>query len=64
MTHLMRLIRHVGQSISMLSMLLADGVRYDGLCFRSPTALAADNLFLRKQLALCRERSITPQRAT
>jgi putative transposase len=64
MTHLMRLIRHVGQFISMLSMLLADRVRYVGLCLRSPTALAAENLFLRKQLALCRERSITPRRAT
>ncbi len=48
----------------MLLMLLADGVRYVGLCLRSPTALAAENLFLRKQLALCRERSITPRRAT
>jgi putative transposase len=64
MTHLMRLIRHLGQFIFMLSMLLADGVRYVGLCLRSPTALAAENLFLRKQLALCRERSITPRRAT
>jgi putative transposase len=64
MTHLMRLIRHLGQFISMLRMLLADGVRYVGLCLRSPTALAAENLFLRKQLALCRERSITPRRAT
>jgi putative transposase len=64
MTHLMRWIRHLGQFISMLPMLLADGVRYVGLCLRSPTALAAENLFLRKQLALCRERSITPRRAT
>jgi putative transposase len=64
MTHLMRLIRHLGQFISMLPMLLADGLRYFGLCLRSPTALAAENLFLRKQLALYRERSITPRRAT
>ena len=64
MTHLMRIMRHLGQVISMLLMLLADGVRYVGLCLRSPTALAAENLFLRKQLALCRERSITPRRAT
>jgi putative transposase len=64
MTHLMRLIRDLGQFISVLLMLLADGVRYVGLCLRSPTALAAENLFLRKQLALCRERSITPRRAT
>jgi hypothetical protein len=60
----MRLIRHVGQFISILSMLLVDGVRYFGLCLRPPTALAAENLFLRKQLALYRERSITPRRAT
>jgi putative transposase len=64
MTHLMQLIRHLGQFISMLPMLLADGLQYVGLCLRSPTALAAENLFLRKQLALCRERSITPRRAT
>jgi putative transposase len=64
MTHLIRLMRHLGQFISMLPMLLADGAWYVGLCLRSPTALAAENLFLRKQLALCRERSITPRRAT
>jgi putative transposase len=64
MTHLVRLMHHLGQFISMLPMLLADGVRYVGLCLRSPAALAAENLFLRKQLALCRERSITPRRAT
>jgi putative transposase len=64
MTHRMRLMRHLGQLISMLSMLLADGTRYVGLCLRSPTALAAENLFLRKQLSLCRERSITPRRTT
>ena len=40
----------------MLPMLLADGVRYVGLCLQLPTALAAENLFLRKQLALYRER--------
>jgi putative transposase len=64
MTHLMPLIRHLGQFISMLPMRLADGVRYVGLCLRSPTALAAENLFLRKQLALCLKHSITPRRAT
>jgi putative transposase len=64
MTRLMRLIRHLGQFISMLPMLLADGLRYFGLCLRSPAALAAENLFLRKQLAMYRERSITPRRAT
>ena len=48
MTHLMRLIRHLGQFIYTLPMLLADGVRYFGLCLRSPSALVAENLFLCK----------------
>jgi hypothetical protein len=34
------------------------------LCLRSPAALAAANLFLRKQLALYQARHVTPQRAT
>ena len=34
------------------------------LCFRPRTALAAENLFLRKQLALFEERKAHPQRAT
>jgi putative transposase len=53
-----------GQFISTLPMLLVDGVRYFGLCLRSPTALATENLFLRKQLALYRERPIKPRRGT
>jgi hypothetical protein len=48
----MRLIRHFGQFIYTLPLLLVDGVRYFGLCLRSPPALAAENLFLRKQLAM------------
>jgi putative transposase len=64
MTHLMRWMRYLGQFISMLPMLLADGLRYFWLCLRSPTTLDAENLFVRKQLALYRERSITPRRAT
>ena len=34
------------------------------LCLRPSAALAAENLFLRKQLALYQERHIKPQRAT
>jgi putative transposase len=64
MTHLIHLMRHLGPCFSTLPMLLADGIRYVGFCLRSPTALAAENLFLRKQLALYRERSSTPRRAT
>src|SRR5215468_9377094 len=33
------------------------------LCLRPPTTLAAENLFLRKQLALYQERHVTPRRA-
>ena len=43
---------------------LADGARFLRLCLRSPAALAAANLFVRKQLALYQERHITPRRAT
>ncbi len=44
--------------------LLVDALRYVGLCRRSPAVLAAENLFLRKQLALYCERHVKPRRAT
>jgi transposase InsO family protein len=44
--------------------LLDDGVRFLGLCLRPSPALAAEILFLRKQLALYEERTVTPRRAT
>ena len=49
---------------STLLMLVLDAVRFLRLCLRSPTTLAAENLFLRKQLALYQERNIRPRRAT
>jgi putative transposase len=64
MTRLIRLIRHLGQLSCTLLTLLGNGVRYFILRLRSPATLAAENLFLRKQLALYQERSITPRRAT
>src|SRR5262249_59577248 len=45
-------------------MLLGDVVRFLRLCLRSPASLAAENLFLRKQLALYQERHVKPRRAT
>jgi hypothetical protein len=42
--------------------LLADGMRFLALLARSRTALAAENLFLRKQLAFYQERKIKPRR--
>jgi len=43
--------------------ILSDLMRFVGLCFRSKTSLAAENLFLRKQLAFYQERKIKPRRA-
>src|SRR5437667_6387688 len=42
----------------------ADLLRFSRLCFRAPTAVAAQNLFLRKQLGLYIERKAKPRRAT
>ena len=42
--------------------LLTDGIRLIALLARSRTALAAENLFLRKQLAFYQERKIRPRR--
>jgi hypothetical protein len=39
-------------------------VRFLRLCLRPPASLAAENLFLRKQLALYQERHVKPRRAT
>src|SRR5215475_3040546 len=55
---------HLQQLAGTLLTLLVDGLRYVGLCLRSPAALAAENLFLRKQLALYRERHVKPRCAT
>ena len=44
--------------------LLVEALRSLLLCLRPATALAAENLFLRKQLALYQERHIKPRRAT
>jgi putative transposase len=50
--------------ICMLLTLLCDGMCFLFLCLRSRSALAAENLFLRKQLALYQERQVKPRRAT
>jgi hypothetical protein len=48
----------------MLLTLVLDTARFLRLCLRTPRALAAENLFLRKQLALYQERNVKPRRAT
>jgi putative transposase len=59
-----RLLHHLVQLTCMLLRLLVDAAHFLRLCLHSPAALAAENLFLRKQLALYQERQVTPRRAT
>src|SRR5215467_3236675 len=58
------LLHHFVQLVWTLLALLGNTVRFWLLCLRPSAALAAENLFLRKQLALYQERHIKPQRAT
>jgi putative transposase len=58
------LLHHLVQLVCILLALLGDTVRFLLLGLRPPAALVAENLFLRKQLALYQERHIKPQRAT
>ena len=52
MTRCLCLFHSIAQLVYTLLPFLVDGMHYLGLCLRSPAALAAENLFLRKQLAL------------
>jgi hypothetical protein len=64
MTRFLCLFHSIAQLVYTLLAFLVDGMRYLGLCLRSPAALAAENLFLRKQLALYQERGVKPKRVT
>jgi len=60
-------MRHVAASFQLARVMTKCGVdlmRFLGVSLRSRTALAAENLFLRKQLALYRERQVKPRRAS
>jgi transposase InsO family protein len=59
-----RALHHLVQLTCTLLTLLVDAAHFLWLWLHSPTALAAENLFLRKQLALYQERQIKPRRAT
>jgi putative transposase len=63
MRNVTNLFRRVREQATMLLSLIADAVRYLGLCLRPSPALAAENLFLRKQLALYQERQVKPRQA-
>jgi transposase InsO family protein len=55
---------HIIQPASVLLKLIVDAVCYLWLCLRPNPKLAAEVLFLRKQLALYEERQVKPRRAT
>jgi hypothetical protein len=56
--------RQLHRWVSTLLSLIIDAVCYLRLCLRPSPALAAETLFLRKQLALYAERQVKPRRAT
>jgi hypothetical protein len=55
--------RAVAHGVRTLSLVVVDLVRLASLAAHSRSALAAENLFLRKQLALFQERKVKPRRA-
>ena len=52
----------LGELAHLARALFADGMHFIAFCARSRTALAAENLFLRKQLAFYQEHKIRPRR--
>ena len=64
MTRLTHRLRTFIPLVCLLRPLLCDGLCFLCLCLRPSPALAAENLFLRKQLALYQERQIKPHRTT
>jgi len=54
--------RHLGAMIYTLLAVLCDAARFLMLCLRPAPALAAENIFLRKQLAQYQERHVKPRR--
>jgi putative transposase len=59
-----RVSGHLFQSLAILLTLVTDVIRYLWFSFRSPSVLAAENIFLRKQLAVYQERHVKPTRVT
>jgi putative transposase len=64
MASIPRLSGYLFQFIVILLTLVTDVIRYLWFSFRSPSVLAAENLFLRKQLAMYQERHVKPKRIT
>jgi putative transposase len=64
MTRFTELLRNLVPLACTLLMLFGEAWRFLLLCLRPRSALAAENLFLRKQLALYQECHVKPRRAT
>jgi putative transposase len=64
MTRYTRLLHNMSHLTGTLLTLLADVIHFLRLCLRPSAVLAAENLFLRKQLAVYQERHVKPRRAT
>jgi putative transposase len=64
MTRYTRWLRSLMSFACLLFTPVYDAVRFLLLCLRPSPALAAENLYLRKQLALLQERHVKPKRAT
>ena len=64
MTRCPRRLHYLMRFAGLLLTLMGDAGRFLLLCLRPSPALAAENLFLRKQLALYQEHHTTPRRAT
>ena len=58
------LLRSIGSVFTVLGGLASDAARFLRSCVSSRTALVAENLFLRKQLAFYQEHQIRPRRLT
>ena len=57
-----RIFKALYEIARLVRTLFTSGVHFIALCTRSRTALAAENLFLRKQLAFYQERKVAPRR--
>ena len=56
------IFRALGELVHLGHTLFTNGMHFVALCARSRDALAAENLFLRKQLAFYQERKVAPWR--
>jgi putative transposase len=64
MRNVSSLFRPVHELVAMLLSLIVDAMCYLKLCLRPSPTLAAENLFLRQQLALYQERQVKPRQVT